>query len=894
MSIVLSHKYIAPRSLPHSKAWSCARQSPRIFPVPQYIHQKVKANSFLGTFSRGRESHWGSCFYLTAHSGLSDYRSHAQASKDSRYGSLCQDALTPRRRSLHLHPSHAWRSKCSWEWLNKLDARLNSWSEKETTRELIRHADQSDLDKWKARWKEWKLQGRHKLSKWETHLYEWERQGKAKLSTWQDCCNEDGEYARKQVQLAKEDFEEFMKLVEADPYGILFGWKPPSRGRDDNKNCNQDSSWIESNSPTRKFDIWDSGPGAMSASKCVRKPESKPPSHANSRSSIEEETQVDDFEFDPISMRNVPKNHNNESSILAGKTAYATNHFSVPTEQFVTTAPFEAETLPPTQSSLDETDKTHWSVDALAASRTPTGARQHAQDWLVQEGFGIKKAGLEPSNFGSNPIKPSEIETVLNRHLKTKGLVAKVSAKQPVLIHEAKEKPGENVESLQANELRSSVGLSEIAAVSEQHGKDTKAKDTSSTTAKIYSGAGKDTEPQDTSSTTAKIYIGAGKDIKAKDTSSIAAGAYSGEDPGHRRDPLIDSQKSRKAGPATQDLHGGSRSREQPAHAVEGVEAGISPRDHMIGNGETQLSQQTTKVEQEERESSAQCPDVIGEASATIGDTGLKSPNSKCDSPPTTISTTMSDNNSSSTINHHVEPEERSLPEPSCYKILAFDPATKKVYSTHIFASVMPSNDGRKLGLLEAISILTAPAKFLPHLTALGKSGYELVLASDTVMIFKQAKQTKRSPVEKISVDDEKYPRHINPIDGTMTQAGNFASPTGFVNHNAPVLPQVEDGRPVPLYDYDWSSGKANDTIHWQDKGSSGSRPRWDEHQNARSDGRRTKSSESLSSLTGRFARFMGRCTRNALRIMGKTFIIVVWSLAFVGLCNAAQAAKIA
>lgn len=849
MSIVLSLKYIAPQSLPHSKAWSCTQQSTRIV---QYIHQKAKANSFLRTFSWGREGHWGACYYLTAHSGLSDYRSHAQASKDSRYGSLCQDPLTPRRRSLHLHPSHAWRSKRSWEWLNKLDARLDAWSEKEKARDLIRHANQADLDKWKAHWKEWKSQGRHKVSKWETHLYEWERQGKAKLSTWQDSCYDDGEYARKQVQLAKEDFEEFMRLVEADPYGILFGWKPASRGRDDDKNCNQDSGWIESNSPTRKFDIWDSGPGTMSASKCVRVPESKPPSHANTKSSIEEETQVDDFEFDPISMRNVPKNQNNESPILAGKTAYATNDFSVPSEQFVTTAPFEAETLPPTQSSLDETDRKHSSVDTVAASRTPTGAKQHAQDWLVQEGFGIKKAGLEPVKFGSSPIKPSEIETVLNRHLKSKGLVAKVSAKQPVLIHEAKEKPGEDVESLRANELRSSVGRSDIAAVSEQHGEDTKTKDTSSTTAKIYSG----------------------------------------EDPDHRRDPFIDSQKPRKAGPSTRDLDGGSRSKEQPAHAVEGFEAGKSLMDQMIGKGEAQLPQQTTKVEPEERGRSAQCPDVIGAASATIGDTVLKSPNSKFDSPPTIISPTMSDNKSSSTIKHHVEPEERSIPEPSCYKILAFDPATKKVYSTQIIASVMPSNDGKKLGLLEAISILTAPAKFLPHLTALGKSGYELVLASDTVMIFKQAKQTKRSPVEKISVDDEKYPRHINPIDGTMTQTGNFASPTGFVNHNAPVLPQVEDGRPVPLYDYDWSSGKANDTIHLLDKGSSGSRPRWEEHQNARSDGRRTKSSESVSSLTGRFARFMGRCTRNALRIMGKTFIVVVWSLAFVGLCNAAQAAK--
>lgn len=857
MSIFLSHKFIAPRSFPYSKVWSCTQQGTRIVAVPQYLHPKAKPQSFLRTFSRGRGRYWSSCYYLTAHSRSSEYRS--QASRDSRYGSLCGEALPPRGRSIHLHPTHAWRSTRSWEWLNRLDARIDAWSEKEKARSLIRDSNQADLDKWKAHWKEWKSQGLHKLSKWENNLYEWERQGKTKLSIWQDCCYEDGEYAQMQAQLAKKDFEEFMRLVEADPYGILFGWKRAGRGNNDDENRNQDSSWMGSDCPTRDFDIWDSGPAPMAGSKCVQKPESKPPSHANTRSAIEEETQVDGFEFDPISMRNVPKNLNSESSILVGKTEYAKKEFNVANAQFETTAPVKAETLSPTQPSLDETNKEHLSTDSITTSQIPIGAKQHAQDWLVQEGFGIKKAGLEPFKNDSNTIqharddyvKPSEIETVLNRHLKAKGLIATASAKQPVLKHEAKERPGREVDPLRANGARSYVGRSDIAAVSEQHGAETKTKDISTTTAKIYVG----------------------------------------EDTDHRHDPSIHPHELRKSCPPTQDLQAGSSSKEQPAHAADGVQAENSPLGEMIGKCEAQLPQQTTRVEPEEKTSSTQCHDVFGATSAKIGDTGLKSANSKFDSPPT-IKSPTSKYRPGSTVKELVEPEEESHPEPSSYKILAFDPTTTKVYSTQIIASVMPLNDGKKLSLLEAISIVTAPAKFLPHLTALGKSGYELVLASDTVMIFKKAKQTKRSLVEKISVEDGKYPRHINPIDGTMTQTGNFASPTGFVNYNAPVLPQVEDGRPVPLYDYDWSSGKANDTIHWQDKGSSGSRPRWEEHHNAKNDSRRTKSSEGGPSLTSRFARIIGRCTRNVLRIMGKTFIVVVWSLAFIGLCNAAQAAK--
>lgn len=857
MIIFLSNKFIAPRSLLHSKAWLCTQQSTRIVPVPQNLHQKAKPHSFLRTFSWGRERYWGSCYYLAAHSGSAKYRS--QASKDSRYGSLCQWAPPPRGRSIHLHPTHVWQSTRSWEWLKRLDARLYAWAEKEEARSLIQDANQADLDKWQTHWRQWKSQGRHKLSKLENNLYEWERQGKAKLSTWQDYCHEDGEDAQKQAQLAMKDFEEFMRLIDAGPYGIIFGRKLAGRGHNNDKIRNQDSSWIGSDCPTRDFDIWNSGPVSMGGSKYVQKPEPRSPSHAT-RSATEEGTQFDGFEFDPISMRNIPKNLNSEPPTLAYKTGYAKNESSLPSEQFATSASFKAETSPPTQPALDEINKEHLSADSITAYQTHIGAKQHAQDWLMQEGFGIKKADLDSLKNGSytrqhardDNIKPSEIERGLNHHIKTKVLITTDSAKQPVLQHEAKETPGKEVDSLRANEARFYEGRSDKASVSEQHSAQTKTKDISITTAKIYGG----------------------------------------EDPDHHHEPFIRPHEIRKAGPLTQDLPAGSSSKEQPAYAMDKVQAENSPLCQMIGKGDAQLPQQTTRVGPEEKMSSAQCQDVFGATSAKIDDTGSKSANSKFDSPPTITSPTMPNYKSGSAVKQLVEPEEKSLPERSSYKILSFDPTTQKVHSTQIIASVMPLNDEKKLGLLEAISMLTAPAKFLPHLTALGKSGYELVLASDTVMIFKKAKQTKRSPVEKISAEDGKYPRHINPIDGTMTQAGNFASPTGFVNHNAPVLPQVEDGRPVPLYDYDWSSGKANDIIHWQDKGSSGSRPRWEEHYNSKKDSRRTKGSESLPSLTSKLARFMGRCTRNILRIMGKTFIVVVWSLAFVGLCNAAQAAK--
>ena len=78
--------------------------------------------------------------------------------------------------------------------------------------------------------------------------------------------------------------------------------------------------------------------------------------------------------------------------------------------------------------------------------------------------------------------------------------------------------------------------------------------------------------------------------------------------------------------------------------------------------------------------------------------------------------------------------------------------------------------------------------------------------------------------------------RYANPIDGTTTQTGNFASPTGFVNYDLPypIDEPLNDPPPAPKSNT-WKS-KPKDKIRRQEDVFSGSsrRPRQNQHDHHR------------------------------------------------------------
>lgn len=237
--------------------------------------------------------------------------------------------------------------------------------------------------------------------------------------------------------------------------------------------------------------------------------------------------------------------------------------------------------------------------------------------------------------------------------------------------------------------------------------------------------------------------------------------------------------------------------------------------------------QHAEKQELERPEVSKVTPKLVNESGVelpTSADMETKKPDGSTLAP-----SSSSDGSGLSSTSKPISPEASDSTKPSSYRILAYDPSTQRVTSAKTTSLATPT-DEKTLSLVEALSRLAAPAKFLPHFASLQNSGYEIVSGSTNVLIFKKVRPAKpashaaeESPSTTI---DEKYPRHTNPIDGTTTQTGNFASPTGFVNHDA-ILPPSEDGQ--PMGSYSWSS-KPNDKVTRQEEVFSGSRPRWDDH----------------------------------------------------------------
>lgn len=122
-------------------------------------------------------------------------------------------------------------------------------------------------------------------------------------------------------------------------------------------------------------------------------------------------------------------------------------------------------------------------------------------------------------------------------------------------------------------------------------------------------------------------------------------------------------------------------------------------------------------------------------------------------------------------------------PSPNLYKILAFEPSTQSVKVAET-TSITPDTSN-PLTPAEALMRLTNPAKFFPHFEPLSKEGYEIVSGSGDVLVFRKVRDAHHADVSKSSL--KRNPR--NPVDGmspVKPATGNFASPTGFVNHDLP------------------------------------------------------------------------------------------------------------
>ena len=205
---------------------------------------------------------------------------------------------------------------------------------------------------------------------------------------------------------------------------------------------------------------------------------------------------------------------------------------------------------------------------------------------------------------------------------------------------------------------------------------------------------------------------------------------------------------------------------------------------------------QKSESSPEVREELFYCNRSIRHASDAITET-LSSIPSTINGKPLVQVANPEDGTTPSNIREASKPEVFS-PEPkkpsTVYSVLAYDPSNQQV-TTAEMSSSSDSPSERRLSLSEALSSLTEPAKFLPHLTTLQSQGYEIVSSDTNILVLRKsckassASSTSSPPTTaEPSMKMEDWRKNINPIDGTTPQTGNFASPTGFVNHDS-VLP---------------------------------------------------------------------------------------------------------
>jgi hypothetical protein len=168
---------------------------------------------------------------------------------------------------------------------------------------------------------------------------------------------------------------------------------------------------------------------------------------------------------------------------------------------------------------------------------------------------------------------------------------------------------------------------------------------------------------------------------------------------------------------------------------------------------------------------------------------------------------------------HRHNPEAASpeeVQEPTLYKILAYDPTMQSVSIAETTSIVTDS--ASPLTPAEVLLRLSNPAKFFPHFENLQSQGYEIVSGSGDVLVFRKVRETA-APTTSSEPAPEPKRTSTNPIDGMQSSpiaaTGNFASPTGFVNHDLPIRTEpafksnIDVRREEPVF-----SGKRN----WYDE----------------------------------------------------------------------------
>ena len=279
-------------------------------------------------------------------------------------------------------------------------------------------------------------------------------------------------FSRKTQEAIEERFSTLKKMLDEDPYSVLFGRRLQTKSpKEDVSFCDSVSyrpSKSEGTSSVKNAsDSYDSIFGfSRPHQEAASRINGQPPSQNGAAGSVSESaSQNEELEFDPITMRKVPKKRSNMTATphdLGTETS-----FNIPVKPF--RRPISSDLNISATTPDINMQKSPQSVPLKPKPPTASStSSEPGRGWLPREGFGNKGHKVDGSSQRSSTNASSEsrkgsnnkIESALDRHVKDMN---KSSGQNPAnsspLKYPIRETTEEDIDLLRASDVRASAGI---------------------------------------------------------------------------------------------------------------------------------------------------------------------------------------------------------------------------------------------------------------------------------------------------------------------------------------------------------------------------------------------------------------------------------------------------
>ena len=280
-------------------------------------------------------------------------------------------------------------------------------------------------------------------------------------------------YSRYQLQ-KKKQYDEFMKKMEEDPIGMLFGrkwadWVDGAEARFSHSSDAKDQ--VTGSASKNGWCTWDLRERPQTTNQEPLK--EKSPYRKSPSQSQNVEGRNPEYEIDPITNRRVKKMNLTPKEPVQSD---ITGTFKVsqgppsaacdPTHRTQQASEILVKPFQPPKTDLSP-PQTHYK-DSSPSTSVEGGSAGHkakdTSDWLAQEGFGqekiakIDKQSVPDAKVQTPKIPDGRLESALDRHLQVKVL-REQSPDLTKLQYKPEEKKTEDVDLLRSSDVRASAGL---------------------------------------------------------------------------------------------------------------------------------------------------------------------------------------------------------------------------------------------------------------------------------------------------------------------------------------------------------------------------------------------------------------------------------------------------